>query len=100
MNKTRSLLSALALGLSLCGSLAYAHEGHEIDRELLASKIRERGHACASVTSAHEKSENPTVLAVQCSDHSTYRLVISDKGFEVTATTPTTPPTKAPSKSH
>ncbi len=97
MNKIRSLLSALALGLYLCGSLAYAHEGHEIDRELLASKIRERGHACASVTSAREESENPTVMAVQCSDQNSYRLVITAKGFEVTATTP---PTKAPSKSH
>lgn len=97
MTKTRSLLSALALGLSLCGSLAYAHEDHEIDHELLASKIRERGHTCASVTSSQEKSENPTVLAVQCSDHNSYRLVITDKGFEVTATTPST---KAPSKSH
>lgn len=108
MNITPSLLRKAALCLFLggslvgvgslvgFGSLASAHEGHEIDHELLASKIRERGHACASVTSAHEKSAKPMVMAVQCSDDKAYELLISDTGFKVTPTAKaTTPGTKS-----
>ena len=97
MNRIQSLIGVSALCLVLGGSLAHAHEGHEIDHELLASKIRERGHECASVTSAHETGTKPTVMAVQCSGHNAYELVITDKGFEIT---PTTASTKPPSKSH
>ena len=84
MNQILSVLAVMAITLHLGGALAHAHEDHEIDPELLASKIRERGHECAKVTRAQEKSENPTVIEVQCSGNNAYRVVITKSDFEVT----------------
>ena len=94
--KSRALpVAAVAMQLVMGGALAHAHEGHEIDGELLAAKIRESGHSCPSVTEASEKSENPTVMAVQCGGDLQYRLVITKTSFEVTPIAASA--TKAPS---
>ena len=90
MKKMPLLIAVFAIGLQPV--VAPAHEDHEVDGELLASKIRERGHDCASVTEARETSENPTVMAVKCSDNNTYRLVITATDLEVTKTSPPSPP--------
>jgi hypothetical protein len=84
MNSRALPIAAVVMQLVMGGALAHAHEGHEIDPELLAAKIRESGHACPSVTEASEKSENPTVMAVQCGGDLQYRLVITETRFEVT----------------
>jgi hypothetical protein len=83
--KSRPLSTTLiAAYLVVSGTLAQAHQGHEIDRELLAAKIRESGHPCESVTEAREKSENPTLMAVQCGSDHHYELVITGTDFSVT----------------
>jgi hypothetical protein len=98
MNSRALSVAAVVAQLVMGGALAHAHQGHEIDRELLAAKIRESGHTCPSVTEASEKSENPTVMAVQCGADLQYRLVITKTRFEVTpaAANATKPPSNEP----
>lgn len=96
MNKTALVIASLTIALLAGVPLVHSHEGHEIDRELLASKIRERGHACTSVKDAHEESDGPTVIAVKCADGNAYRLVISATDFEVNPV----PTASAPEKPH
>ena len=85
------ILLAMAALVLVSTHPALGHEGHEIDRDLLASKIRDRGHTCASVEEASEKSGKTTVIAVKCSDGNSYRLVVTAEGFEVTPTGPSSP---------
>ena len=99
MNRTAALIAVIAIGLCGGAALVHAHEGHEIDRELLASKIRERGHACTSATEAHEERGKPTVIAVKCADGNAYRLVISATDFEVNPVSSPSPP-KTPHAAH
>ncbi len=87
MSKIRSALAAFAVFAVLLPTQAVlAHEDHEIDRELLASKIRERGHTCTSVAEANEKSDKSgeSVITVKCSDGNGYRLLVTSSAFEVT----------------
>jgi hypothetical protein len=93
MHRIQAAFAAFAMLLST--QAAFAHQGHEIDRDLLASKIRERGHTCESVTEANEKKgEGPSVIAVKCSDGNAYQVVVTSTGFEVNAAaTPPTPGT-------
>ena len=83
MKRRALLIAGVAALLAINSGLALAHQGHEIDPELLAAKIRESGHPCASVTAAREKSERPTVLAVECGSDHHYRVVITSSEFRV-----------------